>query len=176
MVGNSGSGKDSIISTAMEQYSSNNNPIYVAKRYITRKSSEFEDNYGITPEEFKEMNALGNFALKWIIYGLQYGVPIEIDLWLSKGHSVIVNVSRMIIKEAREQYKNLKVIFIEVPFEVTLNRIKERGRESGKILQERINRAKSHQKFPDADLVVDNSGKLENAVSQFLDYIIKSTE
>ncbi|TFG23408.1 MAG: hypothetical protein EU532_13535, partial [Promethearchaeota archaeon] len=52
------------------------------------------------------------FALKWHIYGLDYGIPVEIDEWLKKGHPVIVNVSRTIIQEAKNIYMNLKVIFI----------------------------------------------------------------
>ena len=86
--------------------------------------------------------------------------------------SVIINVSRTIIPEARETYKNLKVIFVKVPFEITLQRIKNRGRETDEELQKRIQRAKTHQSFPDADFVVDNSGDLEDAIDQFLEYVL----
>jgi len=41
------------------------------------------------------------------------------------------------VKEACEIYRNLKIIFIEVPFEITLKRLKARARESGKKLEER---------------------------------------
>ena len=110
--------------------------------------------------------------MEWHIYGLDYGVPIEIDSWLKKGHPVLVNVSRKIVKNACEIYRNLKIIFIEVPFEITLKRVKARARESGKRLEERIERAKKNQKFSDADFVVDNSEELENAVNQFLNYLV----
>jgi ribose 1,5-bisphosphokinase len=154
VVGNSGSGKDSIISGAVENYPSNLKKPFIPKRYITRRPSEFEYNIYISPIEFKEMANQGKFALKWHIYGLDYGVPIEIDDWLKKGHSVIVNVSRKVIDEAQKQYRNIKVIFIEVPFEITIERIKKRGRESEKRINERIERAKTHQKLPKADFVV----------------------
>lgn len=113
------------------------------------------------------------FALKWHIYGLDYGIPVEIDEWLKKGHPVIVNVSRTIIQEAKNIYMNLKVIFIEVPFEVTMERIKERGREAEERLKERIERARTHQELPEADFVVDNSGRLEDAIEQFLNIVVK---
>ncbi|MGQ4874033.1 MAG: phosphonate metabolism protein/1,5-bisphosphokinase (PRPP-forming) PhnN [Promethearchaeia archaeon] len=173
VVGNSGSGKDSIIKGVAEKYPPNLKKIYIAKRYITRPPSEFEDNYCITKEEFDEMDQKGKFALKWHIYHLDYGVPIEIEKWLREGHPVLVNVSRTIIPEAREKYENVKVVFIQVPFEITLKRLMERGREKGELLQERIERAKKHQTMEDADFIVDNSGSLDDAVDQLLNYIIK---
>ena len=131
VVGNSGSGKDSIITGAVKKYPENLKSVFLTKRYITRPPSEFEDNYTITEEKFKEMESQGKYALKWHIYHLDYGVPIEIDDWLEKGHPVIVNVSRTIVKEAREIYDNIKIVFIEVPFDITLKRVKDRGREKG---------------------------------------------
>ena len=172
IVGNSGSGKDSIISGAIEKYPKGLKEVMVAKRYITRPPSEFEDNYSITNDEFNRIEKQGKFALKWKIYGLKYGVPLEIDNWLKNGHPVIVNVSRMIINEAREKYENIKVVFIQVPLEITIKRIKDRGRESGQLLKERMDRAKKNQKLPGAEFIVDNSGNLETAIDQFLKYLI----
>lgn len=173
VIGNSGSGKDSIMMGAIEKYPNDMKECIMAKRYITRPPSEFEDNYTITSEKFKEMEKQGKFALRWHIYHLDYGVPIQIDEWLEQGHPVFVNVSRTIIKEARELYENLKVIFIEVPYEITLKRVKNRGREKGELLDERIQRAKTHQTFEDADFIVDNSGDLDDAIEKYLNYVLK---
>ncbi len=172
VVGNSGSGKDSIINGVSEKYPLDLKKIYIVKRYITRPPSETENNYLIGSEEFNEMSKQGEFALQWHIYGLDYGVPIEIEEWLKKGHIVIVNVSRTIINDARKKYKNLKVVFIEVPFETTLQRLKSRERESEQGLKERIERARNNQKFLEADFEIDNSGDLDEAINQFLNYVI----
>lgn len=172
VVGNSGSGKDSIISGVVKRFPSNLKEIHLTQRYITRPSSETEDNIAVTPEIFNEMSHQKKFALEWHIYDLDYGVPIEIDDWLKKGHPVIVNVSRTIVKKARSIYRNILVVFIKVLFEITLQRVKERARESGKLLQERIQRAKDNQTFPEADFIVDNSGELEIAIDQFLSYLL----
>ncbi|TKJ23482.1 MAG: phosphonate metabolism protein/1,5-bisphosphokinase (PRPP-forming) PhnN [Promethearchaeota archaeon Loki_b31] len=172
VVGNSGSGKDSIIKAVLERYPSDLKSIRLTQRYITRPPSENEENISTSPKEFRKMSKQGKFALEWHIYGLDYGVPIEIDSWLKKGHPMLVNVSRTIVKKACQIYRNLKIVFIEVPFEITLKRLKARARESGKRLEERIERAKKNQKFSDADFIVDNSEELENAVNQFLNYVI----
>ena len=179
LVGNSGSGKDSIISGVMGRYPSSLKKLYSPKRYITRPPSEFEDNISLTQEEFKDMRKKGSFALEWHIYGLNYGISVEIEEWLKSGHSVIINVSRLIVEKAKRKYKNIKVIFIEVPLNITIQRIKDRKRESEELLKERIDRARKNQKFSGADFIVDNSGGLDSAINQCLNYlesVIKTKE
>ena len=173
LTGNSGSGKDSIISGIIEKNPPNLMQIIIPKRYITRPSSESENNISVTSKEFKELEENGKFALKWHIYELDYGIPIEIENWLKIGHPVIVNVSRTVIEIARKKYKNTKVVFVEVPFEITLKRISDRKRENEELLKKRIERAKQNQKLPTADFIVDNSGELNDAVFQLIEYIKK---
>ncbi len=172
VVGNSGSGKDSIISGIIENYPSSLKKIYAPKRYITRPPSKFEENISVSTEEFRELEKKGKFALTWHIYGLDYGISKDIDDYLKKGHPVIINVSRTVIYKAREKYENVKVVFIEVPFEITYQRIKDRKRESEDFLKKRIERARNNPKFPEADFIIDNSGKLDSAIDQFIKYII----
>jgi ribose 1,5-bisphosphokinase len=172
VVGNSGSGKDSIISGVETKFNSSLKRIHIPKRFITRPPSESEKNISISPEEFKEMEKESKFALKWHIYKLDYGIPIEIDEYLKKGISIIVNVSRNIVKKAKEIYANIKVIFIYVPLEITTQRLKSRGREDSELLNERLKRAKENQQFYEADSIIDNSGNLEDSISQFYNYLI----
>ncbi|MDX1797821.1 MAG: hypothetical protein R3255_04155, partial [Candidatus Lokiarchaeia archaeon] len=73
IVGNSGSGKDSIISGVVKKYPPELKKIHAPKRYITRPPSKFEKNISISAEVFKEMEKKGEFALKWHIYNLDYG-------------------------------------------------------------------------------------------------------
>ncbi|MBN1803049.1 MAG: phosphonate metabolism protein/1,5-bisphosphokinase (PRPP-forming) PhnN [Candidatus Lokiarchaeota archaeon] len=173
VVGNSGSGKDSIISGAIKRRSVllKGTEIRSPKRCITRPMSLNENNIQVTPEIFKSMASEGKFAIYWEIYGLQYGVPIEIDDWLSKGSIVIVNVSRNVIEIARAQYEQVMVVFIKVPLDKTIERLEKRGRESGKSLEERIERAKKNQDFNGADFTIDNSGSLNDAIDRFLNLL-----
>jgi len=177
VVGNSGSGKDSIMKGVKERFPSELKSLHLTQRYIPRPYSDTEDSIDVQPADFKKLSLQGEFVLKWHIYGLDYGVPIEIDDWLKKGHPVLVNVSRSIVKKARSIYQNILVVFIDVPFEITLKRVKERARESGKRLEERIlRRAKQNQDIPDADFIVDNSGDLEDAINNFLNYLLTAVK
>jgi ribose 1,5-bisphosphokinase len=172
VVGNSGSGKDSIIAGIINRYPSHLKQIYAPRRFITRPPSETENNISITLEEFQKLERRGKFALTWYIYNLYYGIKIEIEDWLKKGNQVLINVSRTVVKKARNIYVNIKVVFINVPLEITINRLKDRGREKSEVLEERIERARNNQSFPAADFVIDNSGTLDESIDQFLDYIV----
>jgi len=171
IIGNSGSGKDSIISGAIKQHPSLFKNFYIPQRYITRPVSKNESNISISVEEFDQLKNKGDFVLHWNSYELNYGIHIDIDKKLQTNENVIVNVSRTVINQAKQEYKNLKVIFVEVPFEVTAQRVKARGREDGELLEQRLRRAKDNQHFPDADFVVDNSGNLDNAINQFTSFL-----
>ena len=63
IVGNSGSGKDSIISGVVKEYPKEQKEVILAKRYITRPPSEFEDNFSITTDEFELMVKQGKLFI-----------------------------------------------------------------------------------------------------------------
>ncbi len=172
VIGNSGSGKDSIISGIIKKFPANLNKIYSPKRYITRTGSITENNIEVTKEKYNQMCKKKQFALSWYIYEYYYGIPIIIDDYLKKGIPVIINVSRNIVEEAKNIYKNIKIMFINVPIKIIINRLKERDRENREELKKRIIRAQKNQTFQMADITIDNSGDLEDAVNQSLNFIL----
>ncbi len=177
IVGNSGSGKDSLIQEVIENYPPELKKIKIPKRVITRPPSpETEDYISVDEQAFLEWKNKGEFALTWCIYGLHYGIRKEILDWMAAGHPVIINVSRKIIETARKQFNNLKVIFVYVPFEITASRIKERAREDEDAMQARLERARENQNLPGADFVVDNSGDLKTAAETLLKYILSEVK
>jgi len=174
IVGNSGSGKDTLIKKVVEMFPKELPEIKVPKRVITRPPSpETEEFESVDEKVFFDLKERGEFILDWYIYGLYYGVRKEILDWIQKGHVVLINVSRDIICEAKKKFPYLKVIFIRVPFEITAKRIKERGRENEKEINERLERAKKNQDLPEADYVIDNSGDLEVSSKKLFDIILK---
>jgi ribose 1,5-bisphosphokinase PhnN len=93
---------------------------------------------------------------------------------MERGQHVIVNVSRNIIRRARENIPDLKIIFVKVPFEITSQRLISRCREpeSDPAFRQRLQRAKECPILKDADFVVDNSGSLETAAITLLNYLL----
>ena len=57
--------------------------------------------------------------------------------------------------------------------EIMVKGIKIRGRGARNLLKERIERARTHQTFPEADFMIDNSRDLKDAVNQFLNYLFE---
>ncbi|MHA1839677.1 MAG: hypothetical protein ACTSYO_06955 [Candidatus Ranarchaeia archaeon] len=173
VVGNSGSGKDSLITEVKKKYPKGLKPLKTPIRVITRPPSpDTEDFESVSVDMFLKLKRQGAFALDWHIYGLYYGVRKEILEWLKSGHPVLVNVSRKIIDETRKKIPGTKVIFVKVPFEVTEERIRQRGRETSQALKARLERAKKNQELPSADFTVDNTGDLEEAANKMLAYIV----
>ena len=174
IVGNSGSGKDTLLKTVLKRWPAFARPIRIPQRYITRPAHGSEPFISVTSEDFDELKQQGKFCLTWHVYDADYGVPETIFNWLDQGVSVIVNVSRDIIPQARQLIPDLKVVFVSVPLDVTLQRIKSRNRESedGPGFQQRLARAKENQTLADADFVVDNSVPLNEAAEELLGYML----
>jgi len=177
IVGNSGSGKDTLLRWAAERWPEDMPPLLATHRYITRPSSpETEDFISVSPDEFKDMAEQGAFVLQWISYDLYYGVPKDIEDHLAQGNPVIANVSRDIIPEAREKFPNVKVIFVSVPYEILEERITARGRETDKDIDSRLARAQENQELPNADFVVENVGAPEEGGQKLLDILISAVK
>jgi len=165
LVGNSGSGKDSVLNYAITHWDLKSPLIKVPQRYITRPPHETEPYFSVTEMEFLQMQKEGKFVFTWRSYNHNYGVPAEIKDWLNQGDIVVVNVSRDIIPEVRRLFPEVKVIFVKVPFAITTDRIEKRARENTESLefQERLKRAQENPDYPNADIVIENSGTLEES-------------
>lgn len=174
VIGNSGAGKDTIIDEVQKKFPSKYKELKIPKRVITRQDSDTEKFESVDGKTFHKLKASGEFILEWESYEHFYGIRREIQDWLNDGHPVIMNISRNVVQEARDIFPSMKVIFIRIPLEVTTERIIDRGRESYKEVLERVVRAQENQDYQNADLIVDNVGRLEETSQQVLDYIIKT--
>jgi ribose 1,5-bisphosphokinase len=174
LVGNSGSGKDTLLRWAMDHWPKDVPTLFVPQRVITRPPSpDTEDYLSVTPEEFKDREGRGEFVLYWLSYDINYGVPKVINEYLNNGLPVIVNVSRQIIDDTRKRYPNVKVVFIHVPTGILMERLKNRGREKEADIERRLLRAEVNENLPDADFTIDNSGTVEEGGKQLLDALIQ---
>jgi ribose 1,5-bisphosphokinase len=173
IVGNSGSGKDSLIRETFHQWPADLPQLVTTRRYITRPPHRSEPFLSVSPAVFEQMRAQGRFCLTWTSYGMAYGVAKEVLVDLDAGKPVLVNVSREVIQQAREAYPSVLVAYVHVPLAVSMARIQHRGRENRQSpgYWERIHRAETNPGREDADIVIDNSGALETAAGQLRSFI-----
>ncbi|MGS1109464.1 phosphonate metabolism protein/1,5-bisphosphokinase (PRPP-forming) PhnN [Achromobacter anxifer] len=170
LMGASGSGKDTLLRLLRAELRGDE-PVLVAHRYITRDSGDTEDALRLTEDEFARRAALGCFALRWASHGLQYGVGIEIDAWLSCGAAVIINGSRAHLEQAHTRYPALTAVEVTVDPGQLVLRLAGRGRESAEQITQRL--ARATQAFPVPQqcrlLRVSNDAAPETAAAALLD-------
>jgi ribose 1,5-bisphosphokinase len=173
IVGNSGSGKDTLIGEAARLWPNDLPPLAVPKRFITRPPHPSEPFHSISKTRFTDMQANGEFCLNWISYDLAYGIPVNVLADQLAGRPVVVNVSRNVIETARENLPAVQVVYVHVPLAVTIERINRRGREEANsaAFKARIRRAAENPMRETADIVIDNSGPLEQAAICLCDHI-----
>jgi hypothetical protein len=101
VVGPSGAGKDSIITGAAERLRDCTEFVFV-RRTITRpREAGGEPHVAASAAEFAERRDAGSFLLHWSAHGLDYGIPVTVAADRAAGRTVIANVSRSVIAEAR---------------------------------------------------------------------------
>jgi len=143
VIGASGSGKDSLMHAARETLAGDPNVVF-AHRYITRPANAGGENHvALSETEFAARLARNLFAMHWHSHGLHYGLGLEINHWLAKGLTVVVNGSREYLNEASEKYSELKPVLIDVSTEVLRERLQLRGRESATSIETRLIRAET---------------------------------
>ena len=133
------------------------------------------DYYFVSKEEFQKNIDNGNL-LEWAEFvNNRYGTPKDkIDEQLKLGKNVLLEIETLGAEQVLQkcQGMNLLSIFIIPPsLEELENRIRHRGTEDEKVINERINKAR--QEMPKQDLYQYKvvNGNLENACQQIIDII-----
>lgn len=166
VVGPSGAGKDTLIEAARLARPD----LHIVRRVITRATEAGGEPYdGVTPEEFARRKADGCFVLDWEAHGLSYGIPVSVERAMSEGRDVIFNGSRAMLGPAWEVFPGLTVIHVTASIPVLADRLALRGRESKDEIARRLTRASYEIPYGIGVRVVENNGRLEDAVSAFLD-------
>ena len=140
VMGPSGSGKDSLLSALRPRL--RGLPVAFARRYISRPAcAGGEQHMALSAGSILSMEARGRLAMRWSSHGCQYGIGRSIDGSLEHGICVIVNGSREYLPEALRRYPDLLPVLVEVEPAILRQRLLARGREQGKDLEERLQRA-----------------------------------
>ncbi len=167
VVGPSGAGKDSLIEGARQALAELPQFIF-PRRIITRQSDPgSEDHFTLSEAEFERQQAAGAFFLHWGAHELRYALPGDIAGALAGGSTVIANVSRTVIDEARRRHPATTVVFVTAPQEVLEQRLLARGREDAAAVKRRLARSAALPGGANVVTIV-NDGSLEEALEEFL--------
>ena len=166
VAGPSGVGKDSLLDGAKAALAGD--PAYLfLRRFITRAADAGgEDHIAISPEAFEQRRAAGDFPLWWDAHGLRYGLP-DFSGELMAGRTVIANVSRGVIGEAREKFGAVTAIHVTAPAEKLRQRLAERGRETEAEIERRLARAAEPSPTGPGVVEFSNEGPLADEIARF---------
>lgn len=163
VIGASGSGKDSLLTHARAHLAAEPGVLF-AHRYITRAPDAGGENHvALTPAEYDMRQRAGLFALAWQSHGCGYGVGIEVNQWLARGATVVVNGSREYLPEALRRYPELLPVQIDVSPRVLRQRLQGRGRESTEQIELRLQRHDRLRQQTLPGVVIHNDGPLHEA-------------
>ncbi|MGH8018848.1 MAG: phosphonate metabolism protein/1,5-bisphosphokinase (PRPP-forming) PhnN [Opitutaceae bacterium] len=170
VIGPSGAGKDSLMTHARAKLGGADEPLVMfAHRYITRPAEAGGENHvAVSRAEFERMRANGHFAFAWESHGQGYGIGREIELWLERGASVVMNGSREYLPEAARRHPDLCVVLIEASPSVLRARLEARGRESPLEIERRLSRAAAFTVEPPRLARISNNGALAEAGDRLL--------
>lgn len=162
VMGASGVGKDSLLDAARRRHPG----WLVAHRYITRPSSASEDCVSLSREEFARRRQAGLFCLDWQAHGLEYALGLEVEAWLERGLTVLVNGSRDALGLAEARFgERLRPVLVTARPEVLFERLAGRGRENPAEIEARLARHRRLAQACPGVYRLDNSGSLATTVA-----------
>jgi phosphonate metabolism protein PhnN/1,5-bisphosphokinase (PRPP-forming) len=168
VVGPSGAGKDSIIAGAAARLRDRAEFVFVC-RIITRpQDAGGEPHIAASPAEFAERRDAGSFLLHWRAHGLDYGIAATVAADRAAGRTVIANVSRSVVAEARAALTPVRIVQIVAPAPVLAARLARRGRESATDIQLRMTRDAAEAPVGADVTTIANDGALDRAVDTFV--------
>ncbi len=168
VVGPSGVGKDTLLDGARDRLTQD--PWFrFPRRDITRPASASGERHRqVSYEEFQAKQRSDNYALSWEAHGYGYGIPADISVHLGQGATVVANVSRGIIDEARCRFRPLRVISVVAPRDVLKTRLTARSRESEREIEARLARATAYRVCGGDVITFSNDEPLECAIDSFV--------
>lgn len=167
VVGPSGVGKDSIIAGAAARLS-RETAIVFARRLITRAAEAGgEDHIAVSPSRFAAIRDAGRLMLHWEAHGFCYGLSRNLETVLDSGRSVVANVSRGVVAEARRGFAPVAVVAVTASPATLAARLAQRGREDAAGRRRRLGRI-AVLSPAEADFVIDNNGPLDAAIADFV--------
>lgn len=173
VVGPSGAGKDTLMSRAARHPALDPN-VRFARRIVTRPALvASEDHDSLDEASFSRAEAEGAFSLAWSAHGLHYALPRSVSIDLGRGRTVVANLSRRSLADARAVFRTVWAVEVTARPEVLLERLSARGRESEAAIRDRLERPVPLALPPEVagHLRIDNSGAVDSATDVFVRHL-----
>lgn len=149
----SGSGKSTIINYLMQQGLNLHFSVSATSRPPRGAEQNGVEYYFLTPEDFKQRIAQGEFLEYEEVYKDRfYGtLKSQVDAQLAKGENVVCDVDVLGGQNIKKHYgQRAMSIFIQPPsIEVLRQRLEGRGTDSPEVINDRIARAEFELSFAD---------------------------
>jgi len=176
VIGASGSGKDSLMRHARETLEHDSDVVF-AHRYITRPHDAGGENHiALSEAEFDARLARNLFPMHWRSHGMRYALGCELNQWLAKGLTVVMNGSREYLAQASRTHPELIPVLIEVSRDVLRSRLQARGRESAYDIESRLIRAKEFERLHHPKLLrFSNDAPLDEKGPAFVELLRSQT-
>jgi ribose 1,5-bisphosphokinase len=165
VVGPSGVGKDTLIEGARRALDNDKRFVFVRRVVTASARPEAEDHDSMDADGFAQQEAAGRFALCWDAHDLRYALPLSVDTDLALGKTVVANVSRHVVAEARAKYPACAVVLITAEISLRAERLIKRGRESRDQIAARLARESAPVPSGIDPVIIDNSGMVAIGVT-----------
>jgi guanylate kinase len=141
----SGGGKTSLIKAVLADPRAGRTAYAVSHTSRDPRPGEVDgrDYHFVTPGEFREMIARGEF-LEWTeTFGRYYGTSRKpVERLLAEGHAVIADVDVVGARAIKSSFPDARLVFVVPPsFRILAERLEGRGTESGDSAKARLARA-----------------------------------
>ncbi|MBO9512568.1 MAG: phosphonate metabolism protein/1,5-bisphosphokinase (PRPP-forming) PhnN [Variovorax sp.] len=166
VVGPSGAGKDTLMAAWRQRALELGRHLHIARRTITRPAlAGGEAHEALSHAHWQAACESGAFAMHWHANGLAYGVRMR-ELEALAAGPVLLNGSRAALPAIRAGAPDCRVVHITASPAVLAERLKSRGREDARQIEDRLARAPRVA----ADFTLSNDGPVADSVAALMQW------
>ncbi len=171
----SGAGKTTIIHELFKIFPDLAFSVSATTRSKRPNETDGKDYHFISMDEFLSKKANNEFIETEEVHGNYYGtLKSEAEPFLKSNKHMIFDVDVKGALSIKKMYPEAVTVFIDVPYEELVRRLKNRNTETEEQIEKRASRIKMEVELKEKfDHIVDNSKGLESAVKE-VEKIIKN--
>jgi guanylate kinase len=169
----SGAGKTTIIKELFKIFPDLKFSVSATTRKKRESETEGIDYHFISAEEFESRFKNGEFVECEEVFGNRYGtLKSEVEPYLNSNTHLIFDVDVKCALSIKKLYPQAVSVFVDVPVDELVKRLKKRETESDEEIEKRRSRMEEEIKLKsEFDYAVDNSKGIETAVKQVSDIL-----